>query len=162
MKSLLLPLIIFISITIFSQESVKKNDFLNKSKVIHKNYDLNNTLNLIDADITPVYKGCEDKKSNLDKVNCLNTNLTIDITKKFIASNALKKSKLKRGTKKIRVVFIIDENGCIKIKNISGKWPSIIVDELENAVKSIPNLQPAIHLEKKSPVKYSIQLYFTI
>ncbi|HIP35923.1 MAG TPA: hypothetical protein EYG85_03620 [Crocinitomix sp.] len=167
MKTLLFPLIMFISINIFSQtnntkKSIDKNQILHKKEVVHNNYDLDNSINLIDVDIAPIYKGCEDKKSNYEKINCLNTNITIDTRTKFLASGAINKSKLKRGNKRVRVIFIIDENGNTIVKNILGNWPRIIVDEIKKAIESTPKLIPAIQYEKKASVKYSVKIHFTV
>lgn len=168
MKTRLLILIMLISINIFSQTNVKKeittdtNKLLHKNEVTHNNYDLDNSINLLDVDVAPIYKGCEDKESNSDRINCLNTNLTIDVTEKFIASNVIKKSKLKRGRKRVRVVFIIDENGIITVKNTLGNWPKIIIDEIKKSVESTPKLVPASQYEKKTSVKYSLKISFTV
>lgn len=102
MKKILLPLMLIITAYSISQTSKKdlsnpKNIPLNKNEVIHNNYNLDNTINLIDADISPVYKGCEEEKSNSDKVNCLNTKLTIDTRTKLLASDIIKKATLNEG-----------------------------------------------------------------
>ena len=70
---------------------------INKKEVIHNNYHLDNTINLLDIEITPTYKGCENKKTNLDKIACLNTNLVLDTRTKLIESGIIKKEYLKKG-----------------------------------------------------------------
>lgn len=145
--------------TLNVQNKIIKKSF-HKNEITHNVDKLDNTLNIKNADIAPVYKGCENKESNFERINCLNTNLTIDVRKKFYASNSLKK--IKRGLIKIRVVFIIDKNGYIKVKTILGNWPKNLKEIMKNSFESAPKLIPAKMSKQNIPVKYSIKIPFTI
>jgi len=164
----LFPLIlILISSLIYSQNSTlnteKFKDLTSSKKEVTFNNDLlDTTLNLKDADVLPIYKGCNNKTSNLERENCLKTNLIIDSVTKFMGSDAPKKSKLRKGIKRIRVVFIINESGKIIVKRILGKWPQIIIDEMTKAIEASPKMTPATVNDKNISVKYSIRIPFNV
>jgi len=167
MKIYITLLTILISTISFCQSSTirtwpSKNHLLNKSEVTHNNPELDNITNLLEADVVATYLGCENSNSNLERTNCLITNLTIFTTDKFINSGVLKTTHLKKGIKKLRVLFIIDENGRIKVRKILGKWPKTISDEMTKAIESAPKLIPAKLSGKNIPVKFSIRIPFTI
>ena len=164
----LFSLILFlISPFIYSQNATinakeLENTTSNEKIITFNNHPLYNTLNIKDADITPIYKGCKNKTSNLERENCLKTNLIIDSVNKFIDSEITKKSRLKKGIKRIRVIFIIDENGRIIVKQILGECPEIVKDEIKKAVESSPKMIPATLNNKNISVKYSIRIPFNV
>ena len=165
-----IPLVIFVLMAInnsFSQNSTIKTwpikeTLLHKKEVIHNNYDLDNTINLKDADTPPIFQGCSDRRTNQERVNCLVTNLTIQTTNKFIASNVIKKSKLRRGTNRMRIMFLVDENGQIKLEKILGNWSKIIYNEIKKSIESAPKLIPGKLSNQNIPVKYSIKIQFVV
>ncbi len=159
--------LLFTILNFYGQDSNEKNNIedsnlLNKKQVIHKNYDLDHTINIYDADFAPIYNGCERENSNNNRINCLYTNLSILANDKVIKSGVFKKNKIKKGIKKIRVILIIDETGKVLVKKVLGTWPEDIKTEIKNAIETSSLLSPAIISGKNTPVKYSFRVIFNI
>lgn len=164
MKQLLILILLTTSFTYGQSVVAKKTNtenFIDKG-VVFNNEQLDNTLKLKDSDIVPIYKGCEDKTSNFERENCLKTNLIIHTVNKFMASGAPKRAKLRRGIKRIRAIFIIDEDGKTIVKQILGEWSEIIKDEIKDALEDAPIMTPATRNNKNIPVKYSIKIPFNV
>ncbi len=168
MKTLTISLILLLSINSFSQNSTanfrhnNNSSRLNNNEVTHHNFDLDHTIRLEDADEVPTYKGCEDTTSNNEKVNCLITNLSIHARSSFINSGVLQKNKIKSGTNRLRVLFIIDEKGRINVKQIFGQNCNILSKEMKKAIESAPILSPAKLSGQNVPVKFSIKIPFIV
>jgi len=161
MKKITILITIFISINTFNQNStVKKWYNYKKSKL--ENYNFNDTLNLIDVDKAATYKGCENFNSNISKINCLNTSLSIRTSEKINRLVKLNRIKLKKGINKLRVQFFIDENGHIIVGKIIVSYTSNIKNSISKIIESATKLIPVINLNKIITVKYSLRIPFLI
>lgn len=167
MKNFFTLIIVFTTIVSYGQNSTirnwpSNNNNIHKNAVIHNNYKLDNTLNYFDADIAATYRGCENKKTNIEKTNCFFTNLTIFTIDGLSNSTIIKNSNFTKGTKKIRVLLIIDETGNIHVIKVLGKWSKSVSQEIAKIVESAPKLIPAKLSGQNIPVKFSIKVPFTV
>ena len=83
-------------------------------------------------------------------------------TQEKIDKSIIQNYGLNYGIKKIRVLFIIDENGITKVKKIIGTWPINIKNEIKRAIETAPKMKPGMLNGNVTPVKYSLQIPLNI
>ena len=161
MKKITLLLLFFTLTNIVSQTSIKKEHTLKQNSSVIYTYD--NTTNYYEADNVATFSKCEkEKTTNLEKSNCFITNLMIYTVDELQKSNTIKNSNFKSGTKKTRILFIIDEQGKIHVTKILGNWPKNFIKNISNILEATPNIIPATKSGEKIPVKFSIKIPFYV
>ena len=141
----------------------KTNQTKNKSTSLlnHNNHILNVAKNINSLDNVPVYPGCENQTIEKDKKNCFAVNISKHILKNFNSSN-VQNIGLNKGIHKVRVLFVIDENGNAKIGKLVGEWHHKIYETVKSSIKSVPKMKPGIASNKPVSVKYSLLIPFII
>lgn len=139
MKKLILALILFSSLTAFSQEwgTVKGN------KVTMK-------------EIGPVWPGCE-KGSAAERENCFDQKLVQHISKNFkYPAEAYKKN----DQGKVIVTFIINEKGMVDVKSVTG-GSKILQEEAKRNIMAIPKMaKPGMLAGKPRAIEYTVPFTF--
>ncbi len=127
--------------------------------VIHNDPFLDTAINVKNIDKTPIYPGCENRKTEIDKKNCFFTKISTFTNAAFNVSH-IKKGDLKKGYKQIRVLFITDKNGKIITRKIIGKWPSSILRETHRVMNLLPIVKPGYSNGNPINVKFSFTIPF--
>ncbi len=125
----------------------------------HNNPLLDNALNINNVDNVPVYNGCEQYMTEINKKKCFETKIYNQMISN-INSNNNKKS-INR-IEKIRVLFIINKNGFSETAKIVGNWSKTIQTNIKQAIKSIPKMKPGYKNNKSINIKYSILIPYNI
>jgi len=131
-------------------------------KVNHNNYDLDHSTNLNDIEFAPIYPGCEPIANETDKKNCFSIKISQYILRNFNSSVAKNIYSTKGKINKLRVLFIIDENGRAKASKIVGKWDRTIKKEVFRVITSIPKMKPGVSNGINTKVKYSMLIPFIV
>lgn len=134
------------------QEKYKLNIIqeVNKKNTKHGNYDLDNSVNINDVDTSPIYPGCLDKTSQFDKTNCIISSIS-----KYVNQNYNKKT-ANSINGKVRVLFIVKEDGSTKVIDILGDYKIDSKKELKRVIETLPKIQPGTLKGIPVPVKYSL------
>lgn len=134
---------------------------LNKNSIKHNVYELDNAVNVLNIDKSPLHPECKGLDSEFKIRNCLITKISVFSLKNFNTENLSKKG-LNKGVNLMRVLFVIDENGKAKIHKIIGKWDAKIVTEADRVINLLPKIAPGQLNNIPTPVKFSIELPFKI
>jgi TonB family protein len=140
MKNFLIISCILFSTTIFAQQEwgdVSKNNVTLK-------------------EIGPVWPGCE-KGSAAERDNCFNTQLYAHISKNFkYPPVAYKKNEQGR----VIVEFIINEQGLVEVKNVSGGTKEL-QEEAKRNIMAIPKMaKPGMMGGKPRAIKFTVPFTF--
>lgn len=134
----------------FSPNDLIKN--INEKNITHQNNAMNNALNVNDVTTSPVFHSCRDKVDEFDKKNCMITKMAKYVNENYNANNAPKINR------KVRVLFIVKENGNTQVISVIGK--DISADskqELKRVIEAIPKMKPGLLNNIPVPVKYSLR-----
>ena len=136
-----------------SEEEKHKQQLIaevNKNNTKHANKVLDNSVNISDVDTSPIFPGCENLSAKFDTTNCIISSISryVDINYNLNIAKSI--------NGKVRVLFIIDEQGNTKVIDILGEYPTIAKDELKRVLESLPNVQPGTLKGVTVPVKYSL------
>lgn len=139
MKNLLITVCILFSTTIFAQQEWGD---VQKNKVTLK-------------EIAPIWPGCTGTVAQRD--NCFNQKLAVHISKNFkYPPEAYKKNE--QG--KVIVEFIINEQGLVEVKNVSGGSKSL-QEEAKRNILTIPKMaKPGMLGGKPRAIKYTVPITF--
>ncbi len=133
---------------------------LNKDNVHYNVFELDNSVNLDQIPISPVYIGCENKATEFDRKNCLYTNVSAFSIDNFNKDNI--KSKLPKGFYTIRSLIVIDDLGKAKVLKTIGNWNDDVLKEVKRVVNSLPLFKPGLLNNIPTPVKLSIKIPFEV
>jgi len=136
-----------------TEEEIYKNKIIaeaNKGNTSHDNIELDNSININDVDISPVYPGCADKTSQYDITNCIISSIS-----KYVDLNYNKKAATSINGK-VRVLFIVKEDGSTKVIDILGDYSTESKDELKRVLETLPKIKPGKFKNIIVPVKYSL------
>lgn len=107
----------------------------------------------------PVYPGCEDLSSNIEKKTCMSEKIT-----KFVVENFNTKIANQNGLsgrQRINVIFKIDTEGNIKGVRSRAPHPALEAEAMR-VISSLPKMKPGIQKGKPVTVPYSLPIIFEI
>ncbi len=133
---------------------------LNKNNIHYNVFELDNSVNLDQIPISPVYIGCENKATEFDRKNCLYTKISAFSIDNFNKNNI--KSKLPKGFYTIRALIVIDDLGKAKVLKTIGDWNKDVIKEVKRVVNSLPLFKPGLLNNIPTPVKLSIKIPFEV
>ena len=111
---------------------------------------------------SPVYPGCEKKKTELARKKCLTSKMHRHVSRKFNSSIA-QNSGLSEGIHTVKVNFIIDKEGYATVLNIRGAENDAIKKEAERVIQSLPKMVPKtiggvkVKTKFNFPIKYIVE-----
>ena len=115
--------------------------------------------NIINVEVVPVYPGCEDAKTNLERTKCMSQKLGKLIQRKF--NTELAADLGLSGMQKIDVQFKIDKNGLIS--EIKTRAPiEQLEDEAKRVVNKIPQMTPGKQRNEPVSVLYNLPIMFEV
>jgi hypothetical protein len=123
---------------------------VNKKNTKHGNYELDNSVNINDVDTSPIYPGCLNKISQFDKTNCIISSIS-----KYVNQN-YNKNTANSINGKVRVLFIVKEDGSTKVIDVLGNYNLDSKKELKRVIETLPKIQPGTLKGIPVPVKYSL------
>ncbi|OUS01299.1 hypothetical protein A9Q86_05790 [Flavobacteriales bacterium 33_180_T64] len=115
--------------------------------------------NMVNVEIVPIYPGCEKKKTNGERVKCMNQKLAKLIQRKFDTNlaNELGLS----GKQRINVQFKINQNG--EITEILARAPHPSLEkEAERIANKIPQMKPGLQRQVPVSVIYNLPIVFKV
>ena len=142
---------------ILTKEELYKQKIIievNKKNVSHGNKDLDKAVNINDVDTSPIYPDCIDKTNKFDKTNCIISSISRYVNLNYDT----KKTNSIKG--KVRVLFIVKEDGSTKVVEILGNHNTEAKQELKRVLETLPVIEPGIFKGIVVPVKYSLQFIF--
>lgn len=131
----------------FKQQIIKE---VNKKNTAHGNYELDNSVNINDVDSSPVYPDCIDKITKFDRTNCIISSISKYVNQYYNTNVA---DSIKG---KVRVLFIVKEDGSTKVIDILGDYNIESKKELKRVLETLPNIAPGTYKGIPVPVKYSL------
>ncbi len=123
---------------------------INKKNVSHGNFELDYSVNVNDVDTSPVYPDCIDKESKFDRTNCIISSIS-----SFVNTN-YNKTVANSINGKVRVLFIVKEDGSTKVIDVLGNYSIESKLELKRVIETLPAIQPGTLKGVPVPVKYSL------
>ncbi|KXN99052.1 energy transducer TonB [Aequorivita aquimaris] len=140
MKNLFIAFCILFSTSVFAQQEWGD---VQKNKV---------TL----MEIAPIWPGCE-KGSAAERDNCFNNKLATHIAQNFkYPPEAYKKNEQGR----VIVEFIINEQGLVEVKNVTGGTKEL-QEEAKRNIMAIPKMaKPGMMGGKPRPIKFTVPFTF--
>jgi protein TonB len=107
----------------------------------------------------PIYPGCEKKKNNTEKKNCMSEKVQKFVQKKF--NTDLAGDLGLEGRQRISVQFKIDKYG--NVVNVRARAPHPKLEqEAVKVVKALPKMIPGKHRGKAVGVLYSLPILFQV
>ena len=107
----------------------------------------------------PIYPGCEKKKNNAEKKQCMSEKIQKFVQKKF--NTELASDLGLEGRQRISVQFKIDKNG--NVVNVRARAPHPkLQEEAIKVVKSLPKMIPGKQRGKAVGVLYSLPILFQV
>ena len=107
----------------------------------------------------PIFPGCENKKSNEERRQCMSDKITQLIQKKF---NANLGSELGlHGKQVIRTQFKIDKTGQVNDIKVRSTHPELEA-EAQRVIKTIPEMTPGKQRDKNVGVIYTLPIVFEV
>lgn len=107
----------------------------------------------------PIYPGCEKKKNNAEKKQCMSEKIQKFVQKKF--DTELASDLGLEGRQRIAVQFKIDKNG--NVVNVRARAPHPkLQQEAISVVKSLPKMVPGKQRGKAVGVLYSLPILFQV
>ncbi len=131
-------------------EREKMIEQVNTNNVSHGNIELDHSVNISDVDTSPVFPGCENKATKFDTTNCIISSIAkyVDLNYNDTVSNKIKG--------KVRVLFIVKEDGTTKVISIIGNYQIGAKKELKRVIETLPNIKAGTLNGMTVPVKYSL------
>ena len=135
------------------KDIIPKEPATNSKKMEKKSY------NVIGVEHVPVFPGCENLSSNIDKRNCMSLKIKSFIQKKF---NADKFDAINtKGKQTITVQFYIDEHGLVTDVKARAIDKSLEKEAIR-VVSKLPKMEPGRQGDKVVKVQYMIPIAFRI
>lgn len=137
---------------------ISKEDVLSNTQS-KKKIEEKNSYNFVGVEHVPIYPGCENLQSNLEKRNCMSLKIKTFIQRKF---NTDKFGNIQIKEKQIIYVqFYIDENG--NVSDIMAKANDVsLKKEAIRVVSKLPKMEPGKQGDKVVKVQYMIPIVFKI
>jgi len=107
----------------------------------------------------PVFPGCEKKKNNKDRRDCMSQKITKYVSKKF--NTELASDLGLTGRQRITVMFKIDKTGSIVGVRARAPHPAL-QKEAERVIKGLPKMKPGKQRGKSVTVPYSLPIIFAV
>ena len=107
----------------------------------------------------PVYPGCEDLESNVEKKNCMSQKLTNFVIEHFNTKKASEYGLV--GRQRINVIFKIDAKGNIVGVRSRGPHPALEAEAIR-VISSLPKMKPGIQRGEAVTVPYSLPIIFEV
>jgi len=123
---------------------------VNKNNTKHGNVYLDNSVNINDIDTSPIYPDCIGQVTQFDITNCIISSISKYVSLKY---NELSSNRI---SGKVRVLFIVKEDGSTKVVNILGDHNLESKLELKDILETLPKIQPGTLKGIPVPVKYSL------
>ena len=101
---------------------------VNKKNTVHGNEELDTSVNINDVDTSPIYPDCVDKITQFDKTNCIISSISAFVYKNY-------NRQIANINGKIRVLFIVKEDGSTKVIDILGEYPQESKQELKRVLE---------------------------
>jgi hypothetical protein len=111
------------------------------------------------VDEVPVYKACEDLKTNNERKTCMSKNIAMHVNKNFNTNIANNLGLV--GKQRIVVMFKIDKEGNVVDVKARAPLPEL-EEEAKRVVQSLPQFIPGKHKGKTVVVPYSLPILFQI
>nr|WP_321234379.1 energy transducer TonB [uncultured Psychroserpens sp.] len=116
-------------------------------------------LDLTKVEIVPIYPGCERKKTNKDRIKCMNEKIGKLVQRRFDTDLASKLGL--SGKQRITVQFKINQKG--EITDIKTRAPHPRLEkEAERVTNKIPQMKPGLQREKPVSVLYNLPIVFNV
>ncbi|WP_158845796.1 energy transducer TonB [Algibacter sp. L1A34] len=107
----------------------------------------------------PIYPGCENRKTNLDKRKCMSEKITKLVQKKFDTN--LGSELGLSGKQVIRTQFKIDKTGHVTDIKTRGTHPDL-EKEAQRVINKIPEMTPGKQRDKNVGVIYTLPIVFSV
>ncbi len=109
---------------------------------------------------SPIYPGCEKKRTDFDRKKCSTSKIIRHIQRKFNADVAQDLG-LKSGIYKVKVSFIIDKNGDATVLNVRTN-DKRLENEAIRVVQSLPKMTPGREDGKRATKNFSVPIQFSV
>ena len=116
-------------------------------------------VDFVSVEEVPVYPGCENKKTNLDKRKCMSEKITKLVQRKFDTN--LGSELGLSGKQVIRTQFKIDKTGHVTDIKTRGTHPDL-EKEAERVINNIPEMTPGKQRDKNVGVIYTLPIVFSV
>ncbi|MAZ27393.1 MAG: hypothetical protein CL868_10000 [Cytophagaceae bacterium] len=117
------------------------------------------TTDLNGVDLVPIYPGCEKKKTNEERKDCLESNLNKLISRKF--NTGISTQYGLDGVNRIYTIFTVDHTGKIKDIKIRAAHPAL-EKEAQRVLDLIPEMQPGIKDGRRVNMIYSQPILYQV
>jgi len=109
---------------------------------------------------SPIYPGCEKKKTELDRKKCFTSKMYRHISRKFNTSLA-QNIGLEEGIHQVRVQYIIDKAGYATVLNVRAENEKL-EQEAIRVIQSLPKMTPGTIDGKRTKLQYNIPIKFAV
>lgn len=116
-------------------------------------------VDFINVEVVPIYPGCENKKTNEDRKNCMSDKITKLVQRKF--NTDLGSELGLTGKQTIRTQFKIDKTGKVIEIKARGTHPDL-EKEAERVINIIPEMTPGKQRDKNVGVIYTLPIVFQL
>jgi protein TonB len=116
-------------------------------------------VDFVKVEVVPVYPGCEKKKTNEDKRQCMSDKISKLVSKKFNTDVANDHGI--SGLQKIQTQFTVDKNGNITDVKIRTPHP-VLEKEALRVINKIPVMKPGYQQDKPVGVIYNLPIKFMV
>lgn len=110
-------------------------------------------------DDVPVYPGCEDLKTQVEKKDCMSENITNFVSKNFNAKIANQHGL--GGRQRVNVIFKINKEGVITGIRARAPHPALEKEAIR-MISLLPKMKPGMHGDKVVTVPYSLPIIFEV
>lgn len=117
----------------------------------------NVVVDFVRIESVPIYPGCENKKTNQERRQCMSEKLTKLIKRRFDAN--LGSDLGLYGVQKIQTQFTIDKTGRITDVKTRALHPKL-EQEAKRIINSIPEMEPGKQRDKPVGVRYTLPIKF--
>lgn len=125
-----------------------------------ENVVLKNVVNFATVENIPLFKSCGNKKSDDDKLDCFNTQMTKHVQKYFAYPEEAAKNNIEG---RVYAYFIIDKNGdIVNIKTRGPKNGKVLEYATRKLVEKLPKFIPGKQNGEATNVKYAFPINFKL
>lgn len=117
------------------------------------------TTDLMGVDFVPIYPGCENKKSNDERKDCLESSLNKLISRKFDTSISSEYGL--DGVNRIYTIFTVDHTGKVIDVKIRAAHPAL-EKEAKRVIDLIPEMEPGVKDGKRVNMIYSQPILYKV
>jgi len=109
---------------------------------------------------SPIYPGCEKKKTEVDRKKCLTTKMHRYVSRKF-NSDMAQNMGLNEGIHVVRIQYIIDKSGYATVLNVRAENKKL-EQEAIRVIQSLPKMTPGTSDGKRVGVQYNMPIKFAV